>query len=299
MNRTRLKRTAVGWCGSFEAMASPCEVQIRDVPRAVADKVLQVVAAEAWRIERRYSRYRDDNIIADLRRSGGAWLAVDAECERLLDYADLCWRLSEGQFDITSGVLRRAWRFDGSDRLPDPAQVEALLPLIGWQRVERRPGQLRLPAGMELDLGGVGKEYAVDRALALARQLTDADLLVNFGGDLATSGSQPWQVGIENLRLQGVADQIPLATGAMATSGDSRRFLLRDGIRYSHVLNPKTGWPVSGAPHSVTVVSGHCTEAGMLATLALLRGAEAESFLREQGVRYWCQGRTSHAHVDH
>lgn len=289
MKKTRLKRTTVGWCGSFDAMASPCEVQVRDVPRGMAEQVLQVVASEAWRIERDYSRYRDDNIIAALRDARGEWVAVDAECERLLDYADLCWRMSDGLFDVTSGVLRRAWRFDGSDRVPDAAAVAALLPLIGWQRIERQSGRLRMPADMELDLGGIGKEYAVDRALALARRLTDADLLVNFGGDLAASGRQHWQVGLENLQQQGVAGQLPLAEGAIATSGDSRRFLLRDGIRYSHVLNPITGWPVKNAPHAVTVVAARCTDAGMLATLALLRGAEAEPFLRQQGVRYWCQ----------
>lgn len=285
---TRLTRTSDGWLGRFTAMASPCEVQLRDVSRSTAEQVLKRVAGEAWRVEQRFSRYRDDNIVAALQRANGEWLAVDEEFERLLAYADTCWQLSGGRFDVTSGVLRRVWRFDGSDRVPSADQVATLLPLIGWDRVERRPGQIRLPAGMELDLGGIGKEYAVDRALLLAREHTDADLLLNFGGDLVADGKTPWQIGIENLQQNGVAGQIPLARGAVATSGDSRRFLLRDGKRYSHILDPRTGWPVQGGPHSVTVAAARCTEAGMLATLALLQGAGAEPFLRAQGVRYWC-----------
>lgn len=285
---TRLTRTGDGWLGRFTAMASPCEVQLRDVSRGTAERVLKAVAMEAWRVEQRFSRYRDDNIVAALQRANGEWLAVDEEFDRLLDYANTCWQLSNGRFDVTSGVLRRVWRFDGSDRIPSAEQVTALLPLIGWDKVERRPGQIRLPAGMELDLGGIGKEYAVDRALLLAREHTDADLLLNFGGDLVVDGKIPWQIGIENLQQNGVAGQIPLARGAVATSGDSRRFLLRDGKRYSHILDPRTGWPVQGGPHSVTVAAARCTEAGMLATLALLQGAGAEPFLRTQGVRYWC-----------
>ncbi|MFN3712558.1 MAG: FAD:protein FMN transferase [Alcanivoracaceae bacterium] len=286
--KTRLQRTAEGWVGQFQAMASPCELQVRDVSRSRAEQILKVVSGEAWRVEQRYSRYRDDNPLAALHRAGGNWVEVDEEFDRLLDYADQCWRLSDGHFDITSGVLRRVWRFDGSDRIPAAADVKALLPLIGWQKVARESGRVRLPVGMELDLGGVGKEYAVDRCLQLARQLTDSDVLINFGGDLAVSGEQPWQVGIENLHQNGVAARIPLRSGAVATSGDSRRFLLRDGHRYSHVLNPFTGWPVEGGPHSVTVLATHCTQAGMLATLALLRGADAEPFLRAEGVRHWC-----------
>lgn len=285
---TRLSRTREGWIGRFEAMASPCEVQLRDVSRVLAGHITDLVAAEAWRVEQRFSRYRDDNIIARIRHANGQWVAVDDELERLLDYANSCWQLSDGRFDITSGVLRRAWRFDGSDRIPSAGQVAELLPLIGWDKVEREPDRLRMPAGMEIDLGGIGKEYAVDRALLLARQHTSADLLINFGGDLVAAAHKPWQVGIENLRHDGVAGQIPLSQGAVATSGDTRRFLLRDGRRYSHILDPLSGWPVQGGPHSITVAATRCTEAGMLATLALLRGKDAESFLQAQNVRYWC-----------
>jgi thiamine biosynthesis lipoprotein len=145
---------------------------------------------------------------------------------------------------------------------------------------------------MEIDFGGIGKEYAVDRAAALVAPFTEHCLL-NFGGDLRALGPRadrrPWQVGIEAVeRLSTASRIVELYRGGLATSGDSRRFLLVNGRRYGHILDPTIGAPVIDAPRSVTVAADTCTDAGMLATLAMLRGAAAEAFLGEQGVRYWC-----------
>ncbi|EKF72873.1 thiamine biosynthesis lipoprotein [Alcanivorax hongdengensis A-11-3] len=277
------------WRGRFSAMASPCEVLVRVDSRTRAAQVLDTVAAEAARIEQHFSRYRDDNPVWHINNANGDWVDVDEEIERLLEFADYCYVISDGAFDITSGVLRRAWRFDGSDRLPGDDQVQALLPLIGWQKVERQPGRIRMPAGMELDFGGIGKEYAVDRAFELAAACCEADLLVNFGGDLrARSRQEPWRVGMEGT-ARPLAGTLALTTGALATSGDSRRFLLKDGIRYSHVLDPRTGYPVSGAPRAVTVLATQCTQAGLLATLALLQGEGAQALLTDNQVTHWIQ----------
>ena len=171
-----------------------------------------------------------------------------------------------------------------------------MLTRIGWNKVSWHPPNISMPKGMQVDLGGIGKEYAVDRVVLLLRDTTDASCLVNFGGDIAATGPRHkgdgWIVGIET------PDTSPdtatsntkvyeLQQGALATSGDARRYLLKDGIRYGHILNPLTGWPVKEAPRSVTVIAGTCTEAGILATLAMLHGTQAEAFLDQQGVKYW------------
>ena len=199
--------------------------------------------------------------------------------------------MSGGLFDITSGVLRRAWKFDGSDRVPQPADVERLLPLVGFDKLSWQSPRLLLPAGMELDFGGIGKEYAVDRVYDLVAARHSAPFLVNFGGDLRANRPAPqgpWRVGIERPDTEHEAELVlELEHGALATSGDSRRFLLRAGVRYGHILDPRTGWPVIDAPRSVTVAASSCTEAGLLSSMALLRAAGARSFLEEQGVRYW------------
>jgi thiamine biosynthesis lipoprotein len=287
-----LDRTDAGWRGRFAAMASPCEVLVEGVGELLAAEVAAAAETEALRIERKFSRYRNDSVIGAIHAACGHAIEVDAETADLLDYAAACHALSGGLFDITSGVLRAVWRFDGSDRVPEPAAVRALLPLVGWPRVQWQRSRLVLPAGMELDFGGLGKEYAVDRTLALLRQVApQAALLVNFGGDLAVSGprasGRPWQVGVERPGGHDAALRLELAGGALATSGDARRFLLKDGVRLGHILDPRDGWPVRGAPRSVTVAAGRCIEAGTLATLALLQGPEAESWLAQQGAPHW------------
>lgn len=275
-------------------MGSPCEVLTEAGNAREAGCLAEAAAAEAWRIEDRFSRYLPGNIVDRINTAGGETVPVDAETARLLDFAATLHDLSDGRFDITSGVLRRVWRFDGSDRVPADEDVRAVLENVGWHRVEWSGESIRMPAGMEIDLGGVGKEYAVDRAAAMLRDATPAATLVNFGGDLASArppqSRRGWQVGVDAIddRAGRPHKLIELVEGALATSGDARRFVLRDGVRYGHITDPTTGWPVAGAPRSVTVAAATCTQAGMLSTLAMLRGREAESFLDEQCVRYWC-----------
>jgi thiamine biosynthesis lipoprotein len=286
--------TAEHWRGHFNAMASPCEILIDTDAASLAERLYRLVREETLRIEHKYSRYRADSVTSIVNRSQGNTITVDPETALLLDYAHQCWQLSEGQFDITSGVLRKVWLFDGSDRLPSADAVARLMPRIGWQRLQWHNPQLHLPAGMELDFGGIGKEYAVDRCAQLCAQHSDTSVLINFGGDLYSSGprrgDKPWLVGIDDPRRNDGQwlTMLALRRGAVATSGDARRYLLCDGIRYGHILNPQTGWPVPDAPRSVTVLAETCVEAGMLATFAMLQGRQAESFLQQQGVRHWC-----------
>jgi FAD:protein FMN transferase len=242
----QLRRAAGYYQGLFRAMGSPCELLVDTNDEKLARKLLQLVAAEAWRIEDKFSRYLPGNIIARINESDGQAVTVDDETANLLDFSATLYELSERRFDITSGVLRKVWIFDGSDR-----------------------------------------------AAARISPVTACPCLINFGGDLVATGDvrQPdgWQVGIEAPDSEGSAKKlIALRTGALATSGDARRFLLKDGIRYGHILNPQTGWPIENAPDSVTVAADTCTQAGMLTTLAMLNGANAEAFLEQQNVQFWC-----------
>ena len=282
--------------GRFSAMASPCEVLIETDDVKLAQHLVEQAAKESWRIEAKFSRYQSNNIIHQINCAAGKTIQVDNETARLLDFANTCYQISEGLFDITSGVLRKAWVFDGSDNLPLQSEIDALMPLIGWQKVIWQGPELTLLPDMEIDLGGIGKEYAVDSVLNSLIEKTDCALLVNFGGDLHAnkpkSGNRPWVTGmvtgIDSDSVQrSEARTIELHRGALATSGDAFRFLQKDGKRYSHVLNPKTGWPVAQAARSVTVAAANCIDAGILSTLALLQGKKAEEFLAAQEVKHW------------
>ena len=286
-----LRHDAGFWRASFSAMACPCEALIDAPDEAAAQRAAQAIAGEAWRVERKFSRYRDDNLVHAINHSDGKPVQVDEETARLLDYAADCYELSDGLFDLTSGVLRQVWKFDGSDRLPEPAAVREVMKRVGWHKVEWKAPWLRLQPGMEIDFGGIGKEYAVDRAAQLGLEAGAAPLLANFGGDIYATGPRrdgsAWSVAIESVTAGGGTPRIELRRGGVTTSGDARRFLLKDGVRYGHILDPRSGWPVEDAPRSVTVLGDSCSQAGLLSTLAILQGKGAEEFLEEEGVTHW------------
>jgi thiamine biosynthesis lipoprotein len=287
-----LERVEDHFVGRFAAMGGPCEVLSDTDDRDEALALLDEARDEALRIERKFSRYREDGVVHAIHAAEGAPVEVDDETAQLIDYAALCHEESGGRFDITSGVLRRAWTFDGGSRVPTQQTIDALLPLVGWQRVTWERPRLTLPQGMEIDLGGIGKEYAVDRAAARMAARTRCAFLVNFGGDLYASGPQrggrPWIVGVDDPERTGraVTHRIDLPVGGLATSGDARRWVMHRGQRLGHILDPRTGWPVAGAPRAVTVLAPTCLEAGTLATFAILCGPEARHFLEAQGVPF-------------
>lgn len=282
-----------GWRARFTAMANPCELLIETDDAALARQLAQVAQQEALRIEHKFSRYRDDGIIHRINHGHGAPLTVDDETAQLIDYGVMLWQLSDGAFDLSSGALRRIWKFSPGATPPSQPQIDELLTHIGWHRVSWHRPQLTLPVGMELDLGGIGKEYAVDRVAGLITARSEVPVLVNFGGDLRAVGRAPvtgaWQVGVEDVvSLDHAQRVIHLAHGALATSGDTRRVIEFNGQRYGHIMDARTGWPAAHAPRSVTVLADTCVQAGSYTTLAMLKGREAESFLQQEGVRYWC-----------
>ncbi|WP_370314297.1 FAD:protein FMN transferase [Thalassolituus sp.] len=278
---------------TFPAMASTCEVLLDTTDLSLALTLGQAARAEALRIEHKYSRYREGNPVWEINQSNGQTVSLDEETAALIDFSHSLWQMSEGRFDITSGVLRKVWTFDGSDKVPAQADVASVLPHIGWHKVSWQKPALTLPAGMQIDLGGVGKEYAVDKVFAIIQSRWPGACLVNFGGDLRVQGprtdGRSWQIGIEKASGEASNQVISLTQGALATSGDARRFLLKEGIRYSHILDPRSGWPVKNAPRSVSVMAPTCLQAGMLSSLAMLMGAEAETFLDQQKVGYWSE----------
>jgi FAD:protein FMN transferase len=283
------------FAGRFTAMACPCEVLIETHEESLARRAVAIAAQCAWSVERKFSRYRDDNIIHRINTADGAPIVVDEETAKLLDFADTLTRISEGRFDITSGVLRRAWTFDGGNRIPSQSAIDALLQHVGWDKVRWRRPELQMQPQMQIDFGGIGKEYAVDAAARLIEdELGDVSCVVNFGGDIAVRHARksgaPWRVGIEAAAAPGSAlGLIGLRQGGLATSGDSRRFVLANGKRYSHILDARTGWPVRDAARSITVTATTCTQAGAFSTLAILQGAHARRFLEGQDVQFWIQ----------
>jgi FAD:protein FMN transferase len=276
----------------FRAMGSPCELQLHGGSRSALEEIAQRCMREVARLEVKYSRYRDDSLASAINRSAGdpKGVLVDDETASLLDFAETAHRESGGRFDPTSGVLRRVWDFR-SQRLPDPAAIEAARALVGWSKLRWERPRLVLPIrGMQLDFGGFVKEYAADRIASLCREAEVRSGLVDLGGDLAVIGplpdGSPWRVGIRNPRQPNEAIAcIALLSGGIATSGDYERCMVIDGVRYSHLLDPRTGESFRGGPASASVAAPLCLIAGAATTIAMLHEEEQSlRFLADLGL---------------
>ena len=280
---------------AFKAMGSPCELRIYADAENFAAQVSIEVSAEIQRLEKKYSRYLEDSVTTKINNSAGgeSGIEVDAETALLLNYAQVAYEQSEGLFDITSGILRKAWDFR-SQKLPEQSAIQALLPLIGWDKLEWVPPQLHLPsAGMELDFGGYVKEYAVDVAVEVCRVAGVQGGLVNLGGDIGIIGphpnGKPWKVGVRHPRNPSMPMSfVMLSKGGLASSGDYERFMIIDDVRYAHILSPQTGWPVCSLA-SASVCAEQCVVAGTSSTIAMLKGEQQGlNWLEELGIPYLC-----------
>ncbi|MES2297745.1 MAG: FAD:protein FMN transferase [Pseudomonadota bacterium] len=285
----------------FRAMASVCEVVLEAEDARAAAQLAKAAIDEVARIERKYSRYRPDSVITRINGAAGhAWVDCDDETVDLLDFGHSLFEASAGRFDMTSGVLRQAWDFKRAV-LPDAHTLARLSALVGWDKVERQGARLRLPlAGMELDVGGFGKEYAADRAARALSAAGATSAYVNLAGDLHVLGPRPdgsaWLIGIQHPRQQArVLATIPIMRGALATSGDYERFFLLDGRRYCHILNPGSGLPVDYW-QSVSVLAPLAIDAGAKATIAMLLEQDGLAFLEGTGLRYLAVDREGIVH---
>lgn len=277
---------------SFRAMGCAGEVQLYVDSHDEGRRISTLVESEVLRIEKKYSRYLENSITTQINSAAGkSAVAVDEETLFLIRYADLAFKQSDGLFDISSGILRRVWDFQESV-LPTQVEIDEILQLVGWDKIELEGSKIGLSiSGMEIDFGGIGKEYAVDQADALLRREGVSSGFVNLGGDIRVLGpqpqNQPWNIGISHPRCVGTAiSYLKIYQGAIASSGDYERFFELDGIRYSHILSPLTGWPAQGF-QGVSVLHETCLVAGSLASIAMLKGeSKGKQFLENLGVAF-------------
>ena len=273
-------------------MGGPAQLVVDGVSELATpiETLWQTLSGRLTDLEQRYSRYLDDSLVSTINRRAGSqtFTEVDTETAALLDLAGQLWQESGGLFDITSGPLRRAFNFQNGGGA-SPEQLDAARALIGWERIEWRDNGLRLPiAGMEIDLGGLVKEYAADCAAQLMREAGVKHGLIELAGDVVAIGVQasdaPWSVGIRDPQQDSSILAVHLTDSAMATSGNYARVIKHDGRAYGHLLDPRSGLPVEG-PTSVTVIDTRCLTAGAVSTVACLKPeGDAELWLNQAGL---------------
>lgn len=267
---------------AFTAMNTNCQVNFSSADTALArDFQAEALRWVAW-FEARYSRFIDDSLINRINAAAGEhWVDVDPETDALFDLCQEMIFFTRGVFDPTALPLIRLWNWKANPPvIPTDAAIAAARELTGWRKIQRRPGAIFLPRqGMCLDLGGIGKEYAVDRVLTMALQRGISNVLVDFGNDVRVHGHPPekgaWHVGLEDPKTPGRCwTGVAVTDHAVATSGDYVRHFRSDGRRYGHIIDPRTGFPVNNSCLAVSVIAPHCTVAGILSTSAFILGQE-------------------------
>jgi len=267
----------------WPALGTHCEVQYECSDVAAAARFESEAVGWVTAFEAKYSRFRPDSLVSTINRAAGReWVEIDAEMEQMLDLCASVHQLSRGVLDVTALPLMRIWDYKAEvPKIPSEAEIARARGLVGWAKVQRWNQCVRLPqAGMALDFGGWGKEYAVDMVAGIAARHGLTRVLVDFGHDLFALGAAPgkpgWHIGLEDPSRPGVDSwgSVAACDCGVASSGDYLRGFTIGGRRYGHIVDPRTGWPVANGCRQVTAIARSCLQAGVLSTTAFILGPE-------------------------
>lgn len=291
------------YTAAFEALGCPSSIIFGCKDRVGSVRFVETAIRCLVRFEERYSRYRESSIVSKINRCAGKeWVEIDEEFEAMLRLCDDLHFMTHGILDPTALPLIQLWDFKNRSDLPSELDVARAMEHVGWEKVERRRGAVYLPyQGMALDFGGFGKEYAADQILKIAVDHGIGSCLVDLGKDLCVLGKPPkkdfWNIALEDPRTPGKAwIRLACVEGGIATSGDYRRFFEIQGKRYGHIIDPRSGRPVTNEILSVSVLANSCLEAGMLSTASFVLGQDdgmdlvestagaSACFVREDGI---------------
>ena len=270
---------------SFYSMGSTVELKLYSPSEELFHRVVDACVERTKEIDRLFSNYRDDSVLAEVNRNSGVRpVSVPREFLRLVRTSIRYSELTDGAFDITIGSLFELWRGEtASGRLPEESRIRDALGCTGFRKIkiDEAKSQVFLEGDcVRLDFGAIGKGYAVDEMVKIAKRNGIARGLVNFGGNIYAmgppAGKKFWDVGVRKPGSGNeIISKIDLVNKGVATSGDYERYFERGGKRYSHIIDPRTGWPAEDVT-SVVAVSRSATEADVFSTAVSvfgLRGA--------------------------
>lgn len=257
-----------------------------ETPHTASQGTIDQAFAEIRRVDALLSHYRDETPVSRLNRDGSqVWpMEAIALLERCLDYSTV----SLGAFDVTVAPLVTLWGFkDQVFHLPSPEAIQSAKQLTGSHRIRVEGDRVVVETGTQLEFGAVGKGYALDRAREILSQAGIRRARLNAGGQQAVIGR--WRMGIRHPRQDGLLGEIEVENASVSTSGDYERGFVHQGRRYSHILDPRSGWPVVGYP-SVTVVASSAEHADMLSTVGAILGPGAIPLMeRYSATAVWYQ----------
>ncbi len=266
----------------FRAMSTQCQIKLHGVSASVARDFQRDAVEWVGQFEARYSRFIPDSLIGKINAAAGEhWVETDSETDRLLNLCQELFFFTRGSFDPTALPLMKLWNWKANPPvIPTDDAIQAARQLVGWNKIQRRPGGIFLPqAGMSLDLGGIGKEYAVDCVMNMAIARGIPNVLIDFGQDVRVLGHAPekkfWWIGLDDATAPGKCwAGVAVTDHAVATSGDYLRNFVFNGRRYGHIIDPRTGYPALNDCRAVSVIAPSCTIAGLLSTSICILGAK-------------------------
>ncbi len=276
---------------SFYSMGSTVELKFYSPSEELFHRIVDACVERTREIDWLFSNYRDDSILAQVNRNAGVTpVPVPGEFLRLVRTSIRYSELTEGAFDITIGSLFELWRAETkAGRLPARSRIRDALGCTGFQKIkiDEVKSQVLLDGDcVRLDFGAIGKGYAVDEMVKIARENGISRGLVNFGGNIYAmdppAGRKSWDVGVRKPGSGNkIISKLDLMRKGVATSGDYERYFEHEGKRYSHIINPKTGWPAEDVT-SVVAVSKSATEADVFSTAVSVLGSRgAKMFVRK------------------
>jgi thiamine biosynthesis lipoprotein len=276
---------------SFRALGTTATVAVAD-PTA-RDDALALVAAELASFDRICSRFREDSELTRVVRGGGRWVHVSPLLLAAVEAALTAARVTNGLVDPTVGRTLRLAGYDATFRAVvarRPERFEAQFEQVpGWRVVEidADAATVRVPRGVELDLGATAKAFAADRCAALAAELCDCGVLVSLGGDVAVAGAGPdggWVVGVGDDHTGPAETAVSIRDGGLATSSTTVRCWRSRDLALHHVIDPRTGRPAESCWRTVTVAAGSCFDANTASTASIVLGGDAVAWLERRGL---------------
>ncbi|MGB3774220.1 MAG: FAD:protein FMN transferase [Leeuwenhoekiella sp.] len=267
----------------LKLMGSRFEVTVVAKDSITAEADIDMAVAEITRIEKLISSWDPNSQTSEINRNAGnKAVMVDQELYDLIARAKVISKLTDGAFDISYASMDALWKFDGSmNSMPDSATVKASVAKVGYDKIIMNPGDHSVflkQTGMKIGFGAIGKGYAADKAKALLIDKGVVAGIVNASGDMNTWGRQPdgstWKVAITNPMNKDIAFALlPIEEGAVVTSGNYEKYVKFNGVRYTHIIDPRSGYPSSGIL-SATVFAPKAELADALATSVFVMGKE-------------------------
>ncbi len=255
------------WKQSHLALGTVVEIQARHADRGKAEAAMAMAFAEIRRVEALFNRYDPQSPIGIINSSAVTSFPVSPEVYAVMRQCDVFWRNTAGAFDAGLGVVSDAWGFrDGKPDVPPSARLQQSMKKSGWRHVRLQEGPLvRRTVPVQFDFGAIIPGYAVDCAVAVLKREGMAEALVDGGGEIRSTGGE-WTIGIQHPRKKGeIIRRLRLRGMAVATSGDYEQYFEKDGRRYHHILDPRTGFPAASC-QSVTVLAADGVTADALST---------------------------------